>query len=133
MCALDNNHALSVVFAKDCKSCPEDTRRKGFDSSSSKTYMTRDKHEIVVRDDGFIMHGFTGADKVCMGGWVKRRVNTYAESTVCMNDQVFFHADSLSEYDWPARATDKRHINAICGLGKEKTSNKAMGIMARAK
>jgi hypothetical protein len=73
MCALDNNHALTVVFSKGCLSCPEDTKRKGFDKSTSTSYMTRDKHELIVRDDGFVMNGFTGADKLCIGGYVKRK------------------------------------------------------------
>ena len=133
MCALDNNHALTVVFSKGCLSCPEDTKRKGFDKSTSTTYMTRDKHELIVRDDGFVMNGFTGADKLCIGGYVNRKQATFADQTVCMNDQIFFHADRISEYNWPARATNSRHINAICGLGKEKTTGKALGIMARAK
>ena len=133
MCAIDNNHAMSIVFSKDCSSCPEDIKNKAYNSKKSETFMTRNKHEMVVRDDGFILHGFTAADTACIGGWLKRKSATFKEETICMNNQIFFHADRLSEYDWPARATNKRHINAICGLGKEKTSGEAVGMLARAK
>ena len=39
-CSLDNNHALSIVFGKDCPSCPNG-RKHGFRPDDSRTYMAR--------------------------------------------------------------------------------------------
>ena len=49
-----------------------------------------------------------------------------------MANQIFLLAEGQSDWSWGARATDRKHIDAICGLGKEKSSMNAQGWLARA-
>lgn len=49
-----------------------------------------------------------------------------------MAKQNFFLVSDQFEYDWPARVKNDKHIDAICGLGKEKATSTAEGWLARA-
>ena len=71
-------------------------------------------------------------DDTCYGmyGTLKQRSNP--ETTVCINGQIFFHVSAQDDWDWGARATNKFHIDGVCGLGKEKASETSQGMIARA-
>ena len=128
-CVVDNNHALNLVFAKGCKTCPNG--HLGYNSEKSKTYMSKAQNETVVTDDGFVVEGVMALDDTCYGmyGTVKQRANP--ETTVCISNQVFFHVSAQDDWDWGARATNKQHIDGVCGLGKEKASSNSQGMIAR--
>ena len=40
--------------------------------------------------------------------------------------------DKQDEWSWGARATNKKHIDSVCGLGHERASENAQGWIARA-
>jgi hypothetical protein len=40
--------------------------------------------------------------------------------------------ENTVDYNWSAKATDIKYFESICGLGKEKSSSDAQGIIARA-
>jgi len=130
-CAIDNNHALSVVFGKDCDNCVSD-RPNVYDSKNSETYMRQSNKAQVVHDDGFAVSGYMSADSMCFGMFGNREQFENPETTVCMNNQFFLLADSQIDYDWSSKATNDKHIDSICGLGKEKSSMTAKGWLARA-
>ena len=72
------------------------------------------------------------ADNMCIGMYGNQKQYTNPATTLCMKNQIFFLADDQSEWNWGAKATDKKHIDAICGLGREKSSMRAQGWLARA-
>jgi len=43
-------------------------------------------------------------------------------TSVCNNNQMFFLVNKELEWNWYAKATDKKHIDALCGLGHEKAT-----------
>ena len=62
---LENNHALNLVFDKDCKTCPN--KRRGFDRNESESFFTRKQAETEVHDDGFSVFGTFAMDYTCIG------------------------------------------------------------------
>ena len=64
-CVLDNNHALSIVFAKDCKTCPN--KGHGYNNATSSTFMARSKKDVLVQDDGLTVAGYMAMDYMCIG------------------------------------------------------------------
>ena len=72
-----------------------------------------------MQDDGFQLSGFFAADSMCIGMFGNKKQYTNPETTVCLSSQTFFLANSESDWNWSGRATDTKHIEAICGLGKE--------------
>ena len=40
--------------------------------------------------------------------------------------------ENTVDYNWSAKATDIKYFESICGLGKEKSSSDAQGMIARA-
>merc|ERR1711862_232515 len=71
-------------------------------------------------------------DSTCWAMYGNRRQSTNPETTICYENQLFFLVHEQMEYDWGAKATDNNHIDAMCGLGHEKASDKAQGLVARA-
>ena len=94
--------------------------------------MSRAQNETIVTDDGFVVEGKMAMDDSCYGmyGTLKQRSNP--ETTVCIQNQIFFHVDAQDDWDWGARATNMYHIDGVCGLGKEKASETSQGMLARA-
>ena len=95
--------------------------------------MQRYNKEQVARDDGFVVTGYMAADYMCMGMFGNKKMYTNPSTTVCMNNQVFFLAEEQTEWNFGGKASDAKHLDAICGLGKEKASPTALGWLARAK
>ena len=54
-CVVDNNHALTMLFAKDCQTCPN--KGRGYDYMDSETYMHRPQNISTTMDDGFVVRG----------------------------------------------------------------------------
>ena len=94
--------------------------------------MARDQNETVVTDSGFVVEGKMAMDNSCYGmyGTLKQRSNP--ETTVCVQNQIFFHVEAQNDWDWGARATNMYHIDGVCGLGKEEASASSQGMVARA-
>lgn len=86
----------------------------------------------IVQDDGFQVEGYLAADDMCLGMFGNKKQYENPETTVCMANQIFLLAEGQSDWNWGARATDGKHIDAVCGLGKEKSSMNAQGWLARA-
>lgn len=53
-------------------------------------------------------------------------------TSVCHENQLFFLVHNQTEWDWGAKATDKKHVDSFCGLGHEMASKDAQGFVARA-
>lgn len=85
-----------------------------------------------MHDDGFTVEGYMAADTMCMSMFGTKKQYENPTSTVCMTHQFFLLAESQTDWNWSAKATDTKHIDAICGLGKEKSSMNAKGFLARA-
>lgn len=119
-CVLETNHALSAVFSKDCDTCPH--RGIGYDSSQSSTFYAKDKNETVIKDDGLELEGYMAMDYMCIGMYGNTKQQNDPKSTVCNENQVFFLVDKQDEWSWGARATNKKHIDSVCGLGHERAS-----------
>ena len=82
-CAVDNNHALSMVFSKMCQSCPN--KGRGYDYYESSTYMHMPQNFSIATDDGFIVRGKMAADDFCysMAGGRHQRGNK--ATTICFH------------------------------------------------
>jgi len=52
-------------------------------------------------------------------------------TTICNHHQVFFYVRNQTEWSWSAQVSDNHHADAVCGLGKEKASPSAQGLIAR--
>lgn len=87
---------------------------------------------MLVQDDGFVVNGFMASDSTCIGMYGNSKQFHNPTTTVCMENQVFFLVDNQTDWDWHAKATDVKHLDAVCGLGKEKSSMRAKGFLARA-
>lgn len=61
-----------------------------------------------------------------------RKQTENPQTMVCNENQLFFLVDDQQEWNWSAKATDNKHIDAVCGLGHEKATPKSQGLVARA-
>ena len=129
-CVLESNHALSAVFNQNCETCPH--HGVGYTPSGSSTYFGKSQNTTEIRDDGFVLQGKLSMDTMCLAMYGNRKQTGNPSTTVCNENQLFFLVNEQEEWDWGARATDNKHIDAVCGLGHEKASSKAQGFVARA-
>jgi hypothetical protein len=129
-CVLENNHALSAVFNQNCDTCPH--HGVGYTPSGSSTYFGKSTNTTEIRDDGFVLQGKLSMDYMCLAMYGNAKQTGNPSTTVCNENQLFFLVNEQEEWDWGARATDNKHIDAMCGLGHEKASSKAQGFVARA-
>ena len=95
--------------------------------------MVKQKSEQIAQDDGFTVKGYMAADYMCMGMHGNKKQFTNPSTSICMKNQVFFMVDEQSDWNWGAKVSNGKHVDAICGLGKEKASMRAKGWLARAK
>ena len=70
-------------------------------------------------------------DRTCIGMYGNKRQLNNPETTVCDRNQMFFLVDKQTEWNWSAKATDNKHIEAVCGLGKEDAVPGAQGWISR--
>jgi len=49
-----------------------------------------------------------------------------------MEQQPFFLIMETVDWNWSAKATNIKYLDAVCGLGKEKADKRAKGWIARA-
>ena len=87
---------------------------------------------MLVQDDGFVVNGYMASDSTCIGMFGNSRQFHNTETTLCLENQAFFLVHNQTDWDWSAKATDVNHLDAVCGLGKEKSSMRAKGFLARA-
>ena len=86
----------------------------------------------VESHDGMLVSGYYATDSMCIGHYGTYEQFTDAHTTVCMKQQKFFLVTEATKWDWSMRATDTKHIDSVCGLGKERPSEHAEGWLARA-
>jgi len=72
-------------------------------------------------------------DKICLGmyGTSKQQTNN-PKTQVCKSKQVFFKVSEVNDFDWSEQVTNRKFLNAVCGLGNEKATDKAQGLIASA-
>ena len=69
---------------------------------------------------------------MCIGMFGTHKQYLDPHTRICMEDQPFFLVQQTLDWNWSAKATDIKYVESICGLGKEKSSKRAQGWLARA-